>query len=193
MRRLWWDNWSRANKSENGLLALTQHRHYVNGIWNRISCSVQTHLCGHGFILWTRTFSSTNGRNLVASRVECGRCNNCQNPQNLFVDSSHKPWLSTEQQNRAHHCHVQPPLCSQWYFTPRSKTRLHAKERRMDKIHPASSLLGFLRLVNEQDNGVGVVVNTFKQVLYVSRATALNRDIFGKGEVGHMDVGSNPR
>ncbi len=34
-----------------------------------------------------------------------------------------------------------------------------------------------------------MAVNSFKQALYFSAATAKDHDVAGKGEVGHMDVG----
>ncbi len=36
-----------------------------------------------------------------------------------------------------------------------------------------------------------MTVNRFKQALHLSVATAHDNDVFGKGEVGHRDVGSN--
>ncbi len=45
--------------------------------------------------------------------------------------------------------------------------------------------------VNVHADCGGVEVNIFKQALHLSVATAEDHDVVGRGEVGHVDFGSN--
>ncbi len=59
-----------------------------------------------------------------------------------FVGYSYRPRFTTEEQNRAHYCLVDPALCTHRYLTPRPKTGLQARECGTSKINPASDFLG---------------------------------------------------
>ncbi len=50
--------------------------------------------------------------------------------QHPFVGNSYCPSFSTVEQNRSHHCLVDPTLCTQRYFTLRTKTGLETRECR---------------------------------------------------------------
>ncbi len=58
--------------------------------------------------------------------------------QHPFVGCSYWPCHTTVEQNRVHHCLVDPALCTQRYFTPRLKTGLQARECGAGKIDPSS-------------------------------------------------------
>ncbi len=66
--------------------------------------------------------------------------------QHPFAGYSYRQCLVTVDQNRAHHCLVDPAFCTQRYFTQRTKTGLSATECGMRMINPASDLLGVLAI-----------------------------------------------
>ncbi len=95
--------------------------------------------------------------NLCALRVECGGCCLVNDLQHTFVGG-------TVEQNRAHYFLVDPALCTQRYFRPRSKTGWQARECETSKINSASDFLGALAVCDEHRAGVLEFVNILQEL-----------------------------
>ncbi len=84
--------------------------------------------------------------------------------QHPFVGLSYWPRSATVEHNRAHHCLVDPALCTQRYFTPLPQIGLLTRECGTGKIDPASDLFGGLVFYTKEVVGQCLLYPSFLEI-----------------------------